>query len=113
MVGAAGAPGVIEGEVVVCLGEEEMDKITPGAILVTPAVTPSWTPVFNLIAGLVTDGGGYLSHSLILAREFGIPAVVGTNEGTRMLVTGQRIRVDGDLCRVHALNSVETATVEE
>lgn len=100
LVGCAGAPGVIEGTAVVCMGEEEMDKVYPGAILVVPATTASWTPVFNIVKGVVTDGGGYLTHALIVAREFGIPAVVGTQDGTRKIKTGQRIKVDGNLCRV-------------
>jgi phosphohistidine swiveling domain-containing protein len=100
LVGCAGAPGVVEGTAVVCMGEEEMDKVYPGAILVVPATTASWTPVFNIVKGVVTDGGGYLTHALIVAREFGIPAVVGTQDGTRKIKTGQRIKVDGNLCRV-------------
>lgn len=104
LVGCAGAPGVIEGTALVCMGEEEIDKVTPGVILVTPATTPSWTPIFNIVKGVVTDGGGYLTHALIVAREFGIPCVVGTQEGTRKIKTGQRIKVDGNLCRVWVLD---------
>lgn len=100
LVGCAGAPGVVEGTAMVCRGEEDMDKVTPGVILVTPATTVAWTPVFNIVKGVVTDGGGYLTHALIVAREFGIPAVVGTQEGTAKLQTGQKIKVDGNLCRV-------------
>lgn len=105
LVGCAGAPGVVEGEAIVCMGEGEMDKIKPGMILVTPATTASWTPVFNVIKGVVTDGGGYLTHALIAAREFGIPGVVGTQEATKKIKSGQKIRVDGNLCRVYALES--------
>jgi pyruvate, water dikinase len=104
LVGCAGAPGVVEGIALVCMGEEEIDKVTPGVILVTPATTPSWTPIFNIVKGVVTDGGGYLTHALIVAREFGIPAVVGTQDATRKIKTGQRIRVDGSLCRVYVLD---------
>lgn len=100
LVGCAGAPGVVEGTAVVCMGEEEIDNVYPDAILVVPATAASWTPVFNIIKGIVTDGGGYLTHALIVAREFGIPAVVGTQEGTRKIKTGQRIKIDGNLCRV-------------
>ena len=103
LVGCAGAPGVVEGTALVCMSEEDLDKIVPGVILVAPATTASWTPVFNIIKGVVTDGGGYLTHALIVAREFGIPAVVGTQEATRKIVTGQRIRIDGNLCRVWVL----------
>jgi pyruvate, water dikinase len=104
LVGCAGAPGVVEGTAVVCMGEEEMDNVYPGAILVVPATAASWTPVFNIIKGVVTDGGGYLTHALIVAREFGIPAVIGTQEGTRKIKTGQRIKIDGNLCRVWVMD---------
>jgi pyruvate,water dikinase len=104
LVGCAGAPGVVEGIACVVRGEEDMDKVIPGSILVAPATTASWTPVFNIIKGVVTDGGGYLTHALIVGREFGIPAVVGTQEATRKLKTGQRVKVDGNLCRVYILD---------
>jgi phosphohistidine swiveling domain-containing protein len=103
LVGCAGAPGVVEGIACVVSGEEEMDRVKPGTILVAPATTASWTPLFNVIKGVITDGGGYLTHALIVAREFGIPAVVGTQEATKKIRTGQRVRVDGNLCRVHIL----------
>lgn len=104
LVGCAGAPGVVEGTAVVCMGEEEMDRVTPGCILVTPATTASWSPIFNLVKAAVTDGGGYLTHALIIAREMGIPAVVGTQDGTKKIKSGQRIKVDGNLCRVWVLD---------
>jgi len=104
LVGCAGAPGVVEGIACVVRGEEEMDNIEPGTILVAPATTASWTPVFNVIKGVVTDGGGYLTHALIVAREFGIPAVVGTQEATAKIKTGDKIRVDGNQCTVYILD---------
>ncbi|MBS3920786.1 MAG: hypothetical protein KG012_18085 [Deltaproteobacteria bacterium] len=104
LVGCAGAPGVVEGIACVVGGEEDLDKVIPGTILVAPATTASWTPVFNVIKGVVTDGGGYLTHALIVGREFGIPAVVGTQEATRKIKSGQRIRVDGNTCRVYILD---------
>ncbi|MGD0231196.1 MAG: PEP-utilizing enzyme, partial [Syntrophorhabdales bacterium] len=55
---------------------------------------------FNIVKAVVTDGGGYLTHALIVAREFGVPAVVGTQEATKKIVTGQHVKVDGNLCRV-------------
>ena len=104
LVGCAGAPGIVEGIASVVSGEEQLDNVEPGTILVCPATTASWTPIFNVIKGVITDGGGYLTHALIVAREFGIPAVVGTQEATRKIKTGQRVRVDGNLCRVHILD---------
>ncbi len=100
LVGCAGAPGVAEGEALILMGDEDMDKVRAGVILVVPATTASWTPVFNIVKAVVTDGGGYLTHALIVAREFGIPAVVGTQEATRKIRTGQHVKVDGNLCRV-------------
>jgi phosphohistidine swiveling domain-containing protein len=104
LVGCAGAPGVVEGTACVLMGDKEMDKIEPGAILVAPGTTPGWTPIFNLVSGVITDGGGYLSHALIVAREFGIPGVVGTQEATKKIKTGMRVRVDGNQCTVHILD---------
>jgi pyruvate,water dikinase len=103
LVGCAGAPGVVEGIACVVSGEEDIDKIKPGTILVAPATVASWTPAFSVIKGVVTDGGGYLTHAVIVARDLGIPAVVGTLEATRKIKDGQRIRVDGNLLRVYIL----------
>jgi pyruvate,water dikinase len=103
LVGCAGAPGVVEGIACVVGGEEEIDKIRPGTILVAPATVASWTPAFGVIKGVVTDGGGYLAHALIVARDFGIPAVIGTQEATRKIRDGQKIKVDGNLLRVYIM----------
>jgi len=101
LVGCAGAPGVVEGIARVIKSEEELDQVEVGDILVAPATAASWTMVFNSIKGVVTDGGGYLTHALIVAREFGIPAVVGTQEATMKIKTGQKIRIDGNKCEVY------------
>lgn len=103
LVGCAGAPGVVEGIACVVGGEEDIDKIKPGTILVAPATVASWTPAFSVLKGVVTDGGGYLTHAVIVARDLRIPAVVGTLEATRKIKDGQRIRVDGNLLRVYIL----------
>ncbi len=104
LVGCAGSPGVVEGTAYVLMSDQEMDKIGPDAILVAPGTTPGWTPIFNVIKGIITDGGGYLSHALIVAREFGIPGVVGTQDGTKKIKTGQRVRIDGNACTVQILD---------
>jgi phosphohistidine swiveling domain-containing protein len=104
LVGCAGAPGVVEGIACVVKSEEELEKVEPGSILVAPATTASWTLVFNTIKGVITDGGGYLTHALIVAREFGIPAVVGTQEATKRIKTGQKVRIDGNRCLVYILD---------
>ncbi len=95
LTGLAGSPGVAEGEVNVILGPEEFDRFKPGQILVAPYTTPSWTPLLKIAAAVVVDTGGPLSHAAIVAREFGIPAVMGTGNGTKVLRSGVRVRVDG------------------
>jgi pyruvate,water dikinase len=67
----------------------------PGTVLVCPTSTPAWTPLFAMARGLVTDIGGLLAHGSIVAREYGIPAVMGTGNATQRIVSGQEITVDG------------------
>lgn len=68
----------------------------PGGILVAKLTTPAWTPLFAMAGAVVTDIGGPLSHGSIVAREYGIPAVLGTGSATRIIEFGQLITVDGD-----------------
>jgi len=68
----------------------------PGDILVAKITTPAWTPLFAMASGIITDVGGPLSHSSIVAREYGVPAVLGTGVATRRIQSGQRIIVDGN-----------------
>jgi len=77
------------------MGEHELGKIRGGAVVVCPVTSPTWSVVFPSMGALVTDGGGILSHPAIIAREYGIPAVVGTGNGTSVLRDGQRVTVDG------------------
>jgi phosphoenolpyruvate synthase/pyruvate phosphate dikinase len=72
----------------------EIDEIRPGEILVCPGTDPAWTPVFGIVKAVVTDRGGTLSHAAIIAREYGIPCLVNTFNGTAKVKTGQTIRVD-------------------
>ena len=74
----------------------DFEKMKPDTILVCPTTTPAWTPLFAQASGLATDIGGILAHGSIVAREYGIPAVMGTGNVTRRTVSGQRITVDGD-----------------
>jgi phosphohistidine swiveling domain-containing protein len=94
--GTASAPGVVEGIARVIMSQEHLSEVQPGEILVAPGTAAPWTPVYDIIIGVVTDGGGSLSHPVILAREYGIPAVAGCVEGTAKIRTGSKIRVDGD-----------------
>jgi pyruvate,water dikinase len=94
--GFAGSPGVVEGVARVILRVDELDQLQDGEILIAPITAPSWTPVFGRIRAAVSDIGGIMSHAAIVAREHGLPAVVGTGYGTTTIRTGQRVRVDGD-----------------
>lgn len=92
--GAGVSPGVAEGPVRVVL-DPASDQVAPGEILVCPGTDPAWTPLFQNAAGLVTEVGGLMTHGSVVAREYGIPAVVGVRDATIRLVTGQRVRIDG------------------
>ncbi|MDA1258802.1 MAG: PEP-utilizing enzyme, partial [Chloroflexi bacterium] len=72
--------------------------------LVAPTTSPPWTPLFRTASAVVTDAGGVLSHCAVVAREYGIPAVVGTGIGTKRIKDGQRVRVDGDAGVVRILD---------
>ena len=93
--GAASAPGLVEGIARVIMSPEQLKELKPGEILVAPGTSTQWAVAFAIIKGLVTDGGGALSHPVIMSREYGIPCVAGTLEATKKIKTGQRIRVDG------------------
>jgi pyruvate,water dikinase len=96
LAGFAGSPGVVEGVARVILDVRDVGRLEEGEILVAPVTSPSWTPVFGKVAGAVSDIGGIMSHAAIVAREYGMPAVVGTGNATARISTGDRIRVDGD-----------------
>ena len=94
--GIGASPGKVTGLACVIHGPDEFDQMKPGDVLVTKITTPAWTPLFALASGIVTDVGGPLSHSSIVAREYGVPAVLGTGVATERIRSGQRIIVDGD-----------------
>ncbi len=93
--GVAASPGQITATACVLLGPEDFAQMHPGDILVAEITTPAWTPLFAMAAGVVTDIGGPLSHGSIVAREYGIPAVLGTGVATQRILSGQTITVDG------------------
>ncbi|QYC39884.1 Phosphoenolpyruvate synthase [Nonomuraea coxensis DSM 45129] len=101
--GFPGAPGVVEGIARVLAGPEDGDRLKPGEILVTTLTNVGWTPMFPRAAAVVTDLGAPLSHASIVARELGIPAVVGTGNATMRLRDGDRVRVDGERGTVELL----------
>lgn len=94
--GSAASPGSVTGPARVIHGPEEFGQMCPGDILVARITTPAWTPLLALASGVVTDVGGPLSHGSIVAREYHIPAVLGTGVATERLSSGQRIIVDGN-----------------
>ena len=101
--GIAASPGVIEGTAKVVLSVDEFDQVSPGDILVCQMTNPAWTPLFSLISGIVTDAGGTVSHPAVMAREFGIPAVIGCSVATVRIETGDQIRVNGSAGTVEVL----------
>ncbi|HZV50977.1 MAG TPA: PEP-utilizing enzyme [Candidatus Dormibacteraeota bacterium] len=94
--GYAGSPGVVEGTARVIFSPEQIPEVEEGEILVCPITAPSWGPVFGRIKATVSDLGGIMCHAAIVCREYGLPAVVGTGRGTKVIRTGDRIRVDGN-----------------
>jgi pyruvate,water dikinase len=94
--GIPGSPGAVEGPARVILDARGAGELQEGEILVAPTTSTSWTPFFGTIAGAVLDVGGVMCHAAIVAREYGLPAVVGTGVGTKRIRTGDRIRVDAD-----------------
>lgn len=90
------SPGKVTGPASVILSPADFANMQPNTILVCPTTTPAWTPLFTQATGLVTDIGGILAHGSIVAREYGIPAVMGTGNVTQRIVSGQQITVDGD-----------------
>ncbi len=93
--GVAASPGVVTASARVLYGPDDFDQMRPGEVLVAGTTTPAWTPLFAMASAIVTDIGGPLSHGSIVAREYGIPAVMGTGVATRRIQSGQVITVDG------------------
>jgi phosphohistidine swiveling domain-containing protein len=103
--GNAGSPGKVTGRAVVIRSLAEAGRLRQGDILVAETTAPPWTPLFATVAAVVTDTGGILSHSAVVAREYRIPAVVGTGAATRLIRDGQRVEVDGDAGLVRLLDA--------
>jgi rifampicin phosphotransferase len=105
--GFAVSPGQVTAPASVIRSPADFDKMLPDTILVCPTTTPAWTPLFSQARGLVTDIGGALAHGSIVAREYGIPAVMGTGVATQRIQSGQRIQVDGNTGTVTLLEEIE------
>ena len=102
--GLAASPGVVEGPARYVASLDEFDQVRDGEILVCRMTNPAWVVLFTKIAGLVTEAGGAVSHPAVVAREFGIPAVVGTTNAGERIKTGDRIRVNGSTGVVELLS---------
>ena len=103
--GTPGSPGVAEGPVRVVRDPAAFGTLRPGEVLVAPYTNPSWTPLFTSAAAVVVDTGAAMSHAAIVAREYGVPAVMGTGDGTRRLSDGLWVRVDGSRGQVFAASA--------
>ena len=105
--GVGASAGQVTAPARVLGGPADFGCMQPGEVLVASITTPAWTPLFAMASGVVTDVGGPLSHSSIVAREYGIPAVLGTAVATRRMADGERLLVDGDAGTVTLLDSTD------
>jgi pyruvate,water dikinase len=96
LAGLAVSPGVVTAKARVILRADTDEQVLAGEVLVAPFTDPGWTPYFVTAAGVVMDQGGILSHGSIVAREYGIPAVVNVGHATKIIKTGQTIEIDGN-----------------
>jgi pyruvate,water dikinase len=101
--GLAASSGVYEGTARIVSGPTQFDRIVQGDVLVTESTSEAFNLLLPLLGAIVTDAGGLLSHAAIVSREYGIPSVVGTREGTGLIPDGRRVRVDGDAGEVAVL----------
>ena len=93
--GLGAAPGSVEGVAYVLVGEGIPSDVPERAVIVVKVLHPYLAPLLSRAVGIVVETGGLLQHAVILAREFGIPAIVGVTDATRQIATGTRLRVDG------------------
>jgi phosphohistidine swiveling domain-containing protein len=114
LTGAPGAPGVVTGPVRVIASLQELDRIRPGDIVVTYAIDPAWTPVFGIIAGVVSVEGGMLAHAAVLGREYGLPVVLAARGATARLKDDDIVRIDGTAGTITIIatgGDADTATI--
>jgi pyruvate,water dikinase len=101
--GTGASAGIVRGPARVVLSQEDFGRIGSGDVIVCPSSNPSWVPVFTIAAGLVTNTGGVLSHAAVVAREFGLPAVVGATDATTRIADGRLVEIDGTAGTVRLL----------
>ena len=111
--GTGASAGQVTAPARVLGGPADFGRMRPGDVLVASITTPAWTSLFTMASAVVTDVGGPLSHSSIVAREYGIPAVLGTGLATRRIADGALVRVDGDAGTVTLLDEVDAAPAAE
>ena len=102
--GLCGCVGEVEGRARVVVHYEDLRHVQPGEILVCPGTNPAWTPVFGIVKAVITDSGGTLSHAAIIGREYRVPTVVNTSQGTAKIKTGQRLKVDAATGAIYILD---------
>ncbi|WP_227357350.1 PEP-utilizing enzyme [Haladaptatus salinisoli] len=107
MSGFASSSGTVEGQARVVTSGSDLNEVERDEILVSPLTNPDWTPVFSKVAGAVTDNGGATSHTAIVCREYGLPAVTGVGTATSRIQTGDRIRLNGNKGKVEILEKTE------
>lgn len=93
--GTGASAGIASGPARIVLGPADFERVRPGDIIVAPSSNPSWVPLFTIAGGLVTNTGGVLCHAAVVAREFALPAVVGTGDATTRIADGQMLELDG------------------
>ena len=101
--GTGASAGVVRGRARLVESQDAFGAVQPGDIIVCPASNPSWVPVFTIAGGLVTNTGGVLSHAAVVAREFGLPAVVGVAGATTKIADGRLVEIDGTAGTVRLL----------
>ncbi|MGE5396609.1 MAG: PEP-utilizing enzyme, partial [Chitinophagales bacterium] len=101
LIGVGAAAGKASGPTRLINHPAEGSRLQPGEVLVTPSTEPSWTPLFLKASALIMETGGYLSHGSIVAREYGVPAVVNVRGVMKQIKDGQQVVVDGDEGRVY------------
>ena len=105
--GAASTSGIAEGVARLALKPEDFQQVKQGEIVVASMISPAESYVFNYAAAIVCDGGGLTSHPMIVAREYGIPCIIGTMEATKKIRNGMKIRVDGTRGCIYFLDKIQ------
>jgi rifampicin phosphotransferase len=111
IVGQPASPGRATGPVRIIHGPGDFDCFQPGEVLVARATAPAWTPLFARAVAVITDGGTLAAHASLVAREYGIPAVVATGDATTRLAEGQMVTVDGGAGAIHPHNVASLRSV--